>query len=168
MIYSIGLLGALDQDENPDVLKRLCKNTGGIAYFPGPSEHVRDISTKIARDLREQYTLGFSPEHTASAHSFRKIEVKVAVSGRGKLHVRSRPGYIGLAGSAGLGSAWEERVVNPRGRAGKKQRRTGALTIRGAFYFFLAAGILALGYAGYVVADTHVPIRQSNNRNSRA
>jgi sortase A len=43
--------------------------------------------------------------------------------------------------------------VNPRGRAGKKQRRTGALTIRGAFYFFLAAGILALGYASYVVAD---------------
>ncbi len=22
--------------KNPDVLKRLCKNTGGIAYFPGP------------------------------------------------------------------------------------------------------------------------------------
>ena len=95
LIYSIGLLGALDQDENPDVLKRLCKNTGGIAYFPGPSEHVRDISTQIARDLREQYTLGFSPEYAASAHSFRKIEVKVAVSGRGKLHVRSRPGYMG-------------------------------------------------------------------------
>jgi len=45
--------------------------------------------------------------------------------------------------------------VNPRGRAGKKQRRTGALTIQGAFYFFLGAGILALGYAGYIIADTH-------------
>jgi sortase A len=27
--------------------------------------------------------------------------------------------------------------------------------MRGAFYFFLAAGIAALGYAGYVVADAH-------------
>ncbi len=95
LIYSIGLLGAVDQDENPGVLRRLCKNTGGIAYFPGPAEHVRDISTQIARDLREQYTLGFSPEHAAGDHSFRKIEVKVVAPGKGKLHVRSRPGYMG-------------------------------------------------------------------------
>jgi Ca-activated chloride channel homolog len=95
LIYSIGLEGALDADENPDVLKRLCKNTGGIAYFPGPKDHVSDISNQIARDLREQYTLGFSPEHVSGAHSFRKIEVKVSAPGRGKLHVRSRPGYMG-------------------------------------------------------------------------
>jgi VWFA-related protein len=95
LIYSIGLLGALDQDENPDALKRLCKNTGGIAYFPGSEGHVRDISTLIARDLREQYTLGFAPEATSNSHSFRKIDVKVAAAGRGKLHVRSRPGYFG-------------------------------------------------------------------------
>jgi Ca-activated chloride channel family protein len=98
LIYSIGLLGALDQDENPGALKRLCKNTGGIAYFPGSEVHVKDISTQIARDLREQYTLGFTPEEINNAHSFRKIEVKVAASGRGKLHVRSRPGYFGRQG----------------------------------------------------------------------
>ncbi len=45
--------------------------------------------------------------------------------------------------------------MNSSGPAGKRRRRTGALTIRGAFYFFLAAGIVALGYAGYVVADAH-------------
>jgi sortase A len=45
--------------------------------------------------------------------------------------------------------------VNPRGPAGKRLRTTGALTLRGAFYFFLSAGILALGYASYVIADTH-------------
>jgi sortase A len=43
--------------------------------------------------------------------------------------------------------------VIPRNPAAKKLRRRGALTLRGAFYFFLAAGILALGYAGYVVVD---------------
>ena len=95
LVYSIGLGDALDQDENPDALKRLCKNTGGIAYFPGSETHVRDISMQIARDLREQYTLGFAPEGTNNDHSFRKIEVKVAAAGRGKLHVRSRPGYFG-------------------------------------------------------------------------
>jgi Ca-activated chloride channel homolog len=95
LIYSIGLEGALDADENPEALKRLCKHTGGIAFFPGPAVHVSDISAQIARDLREQYTLGFSPENAPGAHSFRKIEVKVAAPGRGKLHVRSRPGYMG-------------------------------------------------------------------------
>jgi Ca-activated chloride channel homolog len=95
LIYSIGLLGALDQEENPDALKRLCRNTGGIAYFPGSEGRVKDISTEIARDLREQYTLGFAPEPTDNPHSFRKIDVKVAAAGKGKLHVRSRPGYFG-------------------------------------------------------------------------
>jgi sortase A len=35
----------------------------------------------------------------------------------------------------------------------KTRRRARSLTLRGAFYFFLAAGILALGYAGYVIGD---------------
>jgi sortase A len=43
--------------------------------------------------------------------------------------------------------------MNPRGSIMKKGRRTRSLTLRGAFYFFLAAGILALGYAGYVIGD---------------
>ncbi|HXA78596.1 MAG TPA: class D sortase [Candidatus Acidoferrales bacterium] len=45
--------------------------------------------------------------------------------------------------------------MSVRGSAMKTGRRASALTFRGAFYFFLAAGILALGYAGYVVGDTH-------------
>jgi sortase A len=45
--------------------------------------------------------------------------------------------------------------MNLGGYALKKDRRMSALTLRGACFFFLAAGILALGYAGYVVADAH-------------
>jgi Ca-activated chloride channel family protein len=93
LIYSIGLFGA-SQEEDPSVLRRLCKDTGGIAYFPRPAESVADISTQVARDLREQYTLGFVPEKQGSGDSFRKIQVKVSAPGRGKLHVRSRPGYF--------------------------------------------------------------------------
>jgi sortase A len=42
--------------------------------------------------------------------------------------------------------------------------------MRGAFYFFLAAGIVALGYAGYVVADAHTfqAIEQSKFQNASA
>ena len=94
VIYSIGLIGSSNEEEDPRVLRRLCDETGGIAYFPEAAESVADVSTRIARDLREQYTLGFAPEQTDSADSLRKIEVKVTAPGHGKLRVQSRRGYV--------------------------------------------------------------------------
>jgi VWFA-related protein len=94
MIYAIGLIDS-NEEEDPKTLLRLCRDTGGIAYFPGAEENVTDISKRIARDLREQYTLGFPPEKTNLAHSFRKIEVKIVDHGHGKVRVRTRPGYFG-------------------------------------------------------------------------
>ncbi len=94
LIYSIGLVDASQQqDENPGVLRRLCEDTGGIAYFPHEGESVAKVSTEIARDLREQYTLGYTPQNLKRADAFRKIEVKVTAPGHGRLHVRTRKGY---------------------------------------------------------------------------
>jgi Ca-activated chloride channel homolog len=93
MIYSVGLVDA-NEEEDPGLLRRLSKDTGGIAFFPMSVENVADISKEIARDLREQYTLGFIPEQTGTADSFRHIKVKVAAPGHGKIHVRTRPGYF--------------------------------------------------------------------------
>jgi Ca-activated chloride channel family protein len=94
LIYSIVLAGD-GQEENPGVLRRLCKDTGGIAYFPREGESVATISTRIARDLREQYTLGYEPQSMRAkrADAFRKLEVKVTAPGHGRLHVRTRQGY---------------------------------------------------------------------------
>jgi Ca-activated chloride channel family protein len=93
LIYSIGLIGDTGEVD-PVVLRRLSKATGGIAYFPDRVHSVTTISEQIARDLREQYTLGFVPEIADKAHSFRKIEVKVVAPGRGKIRVRTRSGYF--------------------------------------------------------------------------
>jgi len=93
LIYAIALLGASGEEENPKILQRLCKDTGGIAYFPGPRDTVAGVSEVIARDLREQYTLGYVPQAINGANSFRKIEVKITAPGHGRLHVRTRPGY---------------------------------------------------------------------------
>jgi Ca-activated chloride channel homolog len=54
VIYAIGLVGTLDEEENPNVLRRLCKDTGGLAFFPAEGESVSEISASIARDLRKQ------------------------------------------------------------------------------------------------------------------
>jgi Ca-activated chloride channel family protein len=92
LIYSIVLAGD-GQEEDPSILQRLSKDTGGIAYFPHEGEPVATISTEIARDLREQYTLGYAPQNTKRADAFRKLEVKVTAPGHGKLRVRTRHGY---------------------------------------------------------------------------
>jgi len=93
VIYSIALLGSDNEEENPNLLKRLCKDTGGIAYFPGQGESVATVSAAIARDLREQYMLGYPPQNVNRTDAFRKIEVKVTAPGQGRLRVRTRPGY---------------------------------------------------------------------------
>jgi Ca-activated chloride channel homolog len=98
LIYSIVLQGD-GQEENPGALRHLSKSTGGISYLPSPSQSIASISALIARDLRDQYTLGFAPEKPSGGASFRKIQVKVSATGRGKLHVRYRPGYYAVDAS---------------------------------------------------------------------
>jgi len=92
VIYSIGLVGS-SEEENPRALERLCKETGGIAFFPRASQSVAKIAKAIARDLREQYTLGYAPAKEMSGSSFRKIAVKVDAPEHGRLRVRTRTGY---------------------------------------------------------------------------
>jgi Ca-activated chloride channel family protein len=95
VIYSIGLMGEHNADENPGVLKRLCKNTGGIAYFPRSEQSVADISKQVAGDLRKQYTVGFVPETTDTTGAFRKIKVKVVGPGHDRMRAQTRLGYFG-------------------------------------------------------------------------
>jgi Ca-activated chloride channel family protein len=92
-IYSIGLEDETGEEQNPAALERLCKDTGGIAFFPRSAADVVSAATTIARDLQEQYTLGFTPQQKGSAGEFHVIEVRVAAPHRGRLHVRTRTGY---------------------------------------------------------------------------
>jgi Ca-activated chloride channel family protein len=94
IIYSIVLIGNSLEEENPRALERLCKETGGIAFLPRAGQKIADIAKAIARDLREQYTLGYAPKKKAGGNSYRKIAVKVAAPQLGPLRVRTRAGYL--------------------------------------------------------------------------
>lgn len=93
LIYAIVLSSPVNGDENPGLLWRLCKDTGGRAYSPA-EDSVVSVSKNIARDLREQYTLGYATQNVERPDAFRKIEVKVMASGHGKVRVRTRQGYF--------------------------------------------------------------------------
>lgn len=94
MIYSIGLVDDSGEEENPKILEKLSKATGGITFLTSRGHEVTEISKQIARDLREQYTLGYVPPPRTGRDSFRKIGVEVSAPGGVKVHVRTRPGYF--------------------------------------------------------------------------
>jgi VWFA-related protein len=93
VIYAIGLLGS-DEQEDAGLLKRLCKDTGGVAYFPATPEDIVMVASRIARDLREQYTLGFTPGESAGSRKFHAIQVTATGADRRRLQVRARTGYL--------------------------------------------------------------------------
>ncbi len=72
------------------VLKKLARETGGLAVFPRNPEQLRRAFEQIATELRSQYILGYTPTNRAHDGRFRKIEVKVKRKG---LKVQARRGY---------------------------------------------------------------------------
>jgi Ca-activated chloride channel family protein len=94
MIYSIGIFDEEDPDRNTRALTRLARATGGEAFFPSKLSEVVEICDGIARDIRNQYTIGYVPTNTTQNDSYRAIRVVARAKDRGKLSVRARAGYI--------------------------------------------------------------------------
>src|SRR6516162_6607179 len=99
MIYSIGLLFG-DEMSHSEVrharraLEMLSTETGGIAFFPKSLEQVDEIAAEVARDIRNQYTLGYHSTRPTTETGFRRVTVVAEASGKGKLNVRTRTGYF--------------------------------------------------------------------------
>ena len=93
IIYTIGIFDERDGDQNPGVLKRFAKETGGEAFFPESSNEIASICGAIARDIRNQYTLAYAPSILKQDGGYRVIDVKVSALGHGRLSVRTRTGY---------------------------------------------------------------------------
>jgi Ca-activated chloride channel family protein len=94
IIYTIGIFDEQDGDSNPRVLKRLARNTGGEAFLPRSLKEIVPICERIAHDIRNQYTLAYVPTNRSRDGSYRVIQVKAKLPGRGRLSVRTRPGYF--------------------------------------------------------------------------
>ncbi|HEV2494819.1 MAG TPA: VWA domain-containing protein [Terriglobia bacterium] len=93
IIYTLGLFDPDDPDRNPHVLRQLAKATGGEAFLPETVKEVTPICERIARDIRNQYTIAFVPTNRQQDGTHRTIQVKAEAPGRGRLVVRTRTGY---------------------------------------------------------------------------
>jgi Ca-activated chloride channel family protein len=94
LVYTIGIFEEDDADRNPAVLRRLARATGGEVFFPGEMDEVVEICVRIARDIRHQYTIGYTAGGNAKPGAYRSVRVVARSAAKGKLSVRTRSGYI--------------------------------------------------------------------------
>jgi len=108
-IYAIGVFSEDDRKNDKrmvrhsrKVLAELADATGGMAYFPDSLDQVVPTCEEVAREIRNQYTIGYYPSNTAKDGTFRTIQVQlVPPHARGKLQVRTRSGYFAPRTSEG-------------------------------------------------------------------
>jgi len=107
IIYVLGIYDRDDpENKDPSTLRDLAKVSGGEAFFPTELREVRPICERIAREIRNQYTLAYIPTNQKQDGTYRAIRVRAASpDGRG-LTVTTRAGYVAplkqpVAASAG-------------------------------------------------------------------
>jgi Ca-activated chloride channel homolog len=103
IIYSIGLLSEEERREAKRAeraLIALAEATGGEAFFPKELADVDRLAHQVAHDIRNQYSIVYSPSNQAMDGTFRQI--KVVVKGPGSPTVRTRSGYYATPDAANV------------------------------------------------------------------
>jgi Ca-activated chloride channel homolog len=93
LFYSIGLYDSRTQILSPRTLRNLAQRTGGEAYFPKTGPAVIDICRQIAQDLRQQYTIVYSPNNPPRDKRYHSIRVLVRNPPGISYRVYARSGY---------------------------------------------------------------------------
>ena len=71
----------LDFLQADNELKTFAKETGGQAFFPRFTAELPNVFQSISQSLRNQYSLGYSPNNQAKDGKFRKITVQLVNPG---------------------------------------------------------------------------------------
>ena len=93
LVYAIGLLveeEKHDATKAKRALKEITTATGGLVFYPLSVGEVQQLTNEIAHDIRNQYTLAYSPT-TPDDGTYRQI--KVVCNAPGSPSVRTRTGY---------------------------------------------------------------------------
>src|SRR5579863_2272744 len=94
LIYAVGLLSEEEKHAAARARRALIDltgATGGQAFFPRSVVDVDRIAHQMAHDIRNQYTIQYSPSNQTMDGTYRKIQV--TVNAHAKLQVRTRSGY---------------------------------------------------------------------------
>ncbi len=97
-IYGIGLYdrspGTIEEEMGPGLLDQITEITGGHAFRIENLDELSAAATKIGIELRNQYVLGYRPNHPMHDGKWHKIKVKLQPpKGLPPLHVYAKTGY---------------------------------------------------------------------------
>jgi len=101
-IYGIGIFGMHERGTSNEsigrsILEEITAMTGGRAFYPDTPVELDDVITRIALELRHQYSLGFYPTDTSREGEWRRLRVRVnPPRGLPRLTVRAREGYYAI------------------------------------------------------------------------
>jgi len=95
LVYSIGLLSEEEARESraaKRALNSLAETSAGAAYYPKDLAEVEKITPQIAHEIRNQYTIVYSPLNENLDGSFRRIKVELTGQYKGAI-IRAKNGY---------------------------------------------------------------------------
>jgi len=94
VIYAVGLLTEEEHREAArakHALNDLTEATGGSVFYPKDVSEVDRIAHQVAHDIRNQYTIAYSPSNSNMDGTFRQI--RIIAKAPGNPTVRTRTGY---------------------------------------------------------------------------
>jgi Ca-activated chloride channel family protein len=104
VIYVVGMFDEMmlaaestHEDEARALLSQIADVTGGHAYFPRNVKECEQACIDIAKDLREQYSLGYYPRPKLFDGSWRAVQVQLSLPEelyKEGLTARTRSGYF--------------------------------------------------------------------------
>ena len=94
LVYAIGLLTEEEQRRQKAAkraLQTITTASGGVAFLPKDLTSVEQLALQVAHEIRNQYTITYSPHVQELDGSFRTI--KIAINAKGTPMARTRTGY---------------------------------------------------------------------------
>ena len=106
VIYTVGMFGEMGDTsgflarllggsgDGRAELKKLAEVTGGVSHFPKNVDQCKSVMREIAREVSQQYSLGYYPANKERDGKWRAIKIAVSQNGNSpKLVARTRSGY---------------------------------------------------------------------------
>ena len=114
VIYAIAMLNEelpREAKKAKRALEAIAKATGGLCFFPKTLEEVDALAVEVAKDIRNQYVIGYSPTVQELDGTFRTI--RVTASGANRPTVRTRSGYY-AAPQKGVVKVGSNSLLGPK------------------------------------------------------
>jgi Ca-activated chloride channel family protein len=95
-VFIIGLTKMADvrnRDKAAALLNGIARESGGRAFFPKSFAEMPGVIQELTHDLHTQYAIGYNPTNAAHDGSFRKVQVTLPTTMKGKRSVITRAGY---------------------------------------------------------------------------